>query len=361
MTALRAVVVHGHEHLGWAEVRVSSGRIESIEPLALGAPEPEIDYLTPGFIDWQVNGRDDLDLWTIAKRGDSNSFERMDRDQSMSGVTSWLPTLVSAPRSDYEEALRHLGQWRDRSNGRVIGVHLEGPFLGDAPGAHRRDSIVAADRSWVNQLPDVVRVVTIAAENEGVVDCLEPLTSRGVRVSIGHSRPDRRQFEAVVDGGATSVTHLFNAMSGLDHRHPGLAAWALLEDRLWCGLIADGVHVAPELISLAFRLAPDRVTLVTDSVGWRVDGSRTQLVDGAPRLSDGTLAGSALNMDQAIRNCVKAGVPWPIAIDAATLNVAAFLGLDDRGRIEVGRRADLVAFDSNRETMGVWSLGERVR
>ncbi|MFM8648372.1 MAG: N-acetylglucosamine-6-phosphate deacetylase [Actinomycetota bacterium] len=361
MTVLRARAVLGHEHLGAAEVRMSSGRIESVAPIGVGEPEPEFGFLVPGFIDWQVNGRDDLDLWTIAAGGDADAFDRLGRAQLASGVTSWLPTLVSAPRSDYAAALRNLELWRDESKGCVIGVHLEGPFLGEAPGAHRRDSIVAADREWVDELPDVVRLVTVAAENPGITDCVKALSERGVRVSIGHSRPDRRQFGSAVECGATSVTHLFNAMSGLDHRRPGLAAWAMLEDRLWCGLIADGVHVAPEMIALTFRMAAERITLVTDSVGWRVDGSRTRLVDGAPRLTDGTLAGSALSMDEAIRVCVNAGVPWSSAVVAATTNVADFLGLADRGRIEVGRRADLVAFDSGYEMVGVWSLGERVR
>lgn len=340
---------------------MSSGSIEAISPIGADEPEPEFAFVAPGFIDWQVNGRDDLDLWTIVSRGDVESFERLGRTQLASGVTSWLPTLVSAPRSDYESALHHLSDWRDASMGRMIGVHLEGPFLGDAPGAHRRDSIVPADREWLGGLPDVVRVITVAAENPGIADSSSALVSRGVRVSIGHSRPDRRQYEDMVERGATSVTHLFNAMSGLDHRRPGLAAWALLDDRLWCGLIADGVHVAPEMIALAFRLAADRITLVTDSVGWRTDGTRVRLVDGAPRLADGTLAGSALSMDEAIRRCVESGVPWSSAIDAATANVADFLGLADRGRVANGQRADLVAFDDDHQLVGVWSLGERVR
>ncbi len=360
MAVVRARSIHGLEHLGAAEIGIASGRIESIRPIGEGDADLEFDFVAPGFIDWQVNGRDDLDLWTISSRGDTESFEKIAQAQLRSGVTTWLPTLVSGPLSDYETALGNLSHWREESEGRVLGVHLEGPFLGDAPGAHRRDAIVAADRKWIDDLPDVVRVVTVAAENRGIAAAVASLASRDVRVSIGHSRPTRDQYEVVVESGATSVTHLFNAMSGLDHRRPGLAAWALLDERLWCGLIADGVHVAPEMIELAFRAA-DRITLVTDSVGWRADGARARLVDGAPRLPDGTLAGSALSMDDAIDVCSRAGVPWSRAVDAATSNVADFLGLADRGRIGVGLRADLVAFDSERELVGVWSLGERVR
>ncbi|MEY4360929.1 MAG: hypothetical protein RL391_235 [Actinomycetota bacterium] len=360
MTELRCRSLVGHELLGPVEVTFEDGVVSGIETLDAGHETFDVEVLAPGFIDWQVNGVDDLDVWRIAREGDTESFSELTARQLRRGVTSWMPTLVSAPKSDYESALVHLERWTSESGGRVLGVHLEGPFLGSAPGAHRRDAITTADPVWIRSLPDVVNVMTVAAENEGVGAVVEELTTRGVRVSIGHSRPTRREFEHAVALGASAVTHLFNAMSGLDHRQPGLAAWALLHEGLWCGLIADGVHVSPEMIALAFRLSSPRITLVTDSVAWKTQESRTEIRDGAPRLADGTLAGSSTTMLDSIATCVRAGVSWTAAIHAATANVADFLGMSDRGRIDIGRRADFTAFDDRRQLTGVWSAGDRV-
>lgn len=342
-------------------VHLDGGLIAAIEPLPQGALV-DFDVVAPGLIDWQVNGIDDLDVWTIARNGDQYAWSRLADRQLRMGVTTWLPTLVSAPLPSYASALGHLAPWLSDSNGRIPGVHLEGPFLGAAPGAHRREAIVPVDLDWIASLPAIVRVITLAAENPGAADAVTELMKKsGMRVSIGHSRPRRSEFEAMLARGASSVTHLFNGMSGLGHRDPGLAAWAMLDDRVWCGLIADGVHVAPEMIALAFRLAADRITLVSDSVAWQASGLGATVIDGAPRLPDGTLAGSAITMGQSIEMCVAAGVPWFDALRAASCNVADYLGLDDRGHVQPGRRADLVAFDDNRRLTAVWTAGEQVR
>lgn len=351
----------GHDSSTPLAIHLDDGTIAAVEPLSPSAPV-DYDVVAPGLIDWQVNGSDDLDVWTIARNGDHDAWTRLADRQLRTGVTTWLPTLVSAALPLYASALGHLAPWLSDSLGRVPGVHLEGPFLGSAPGAHRREAIVPVDLDWIASLPSMVRVMTLAAENPGATDAVTELMKKtGMRVSIGHSRPSRSEFEAALARGASSVTHLFNGMSGLGHRDPGLAAWALLDDRVWCGLIADGVHVAPEMIALAFRLAGDRITLVSDSVAWRASGLGATIIDGAPRLPDGTLAGSAITMGQAIEVCVTAGVPWFEALRAASSNVADFLGLDDRGHVQRGRRADLVAFDDNRELTAVWTAGERVR
>jgi N-acetylglucosamine-6-phosphate deacetylase len=139
-------------------------------------------------------------------------------------------------------------------------------------------------------------------------------------------------------------------MSGMAHREPGLATWVLNDDRVVAGLIADGVHVHPDMIRLAFRCKPDAIALVTDAVAWRAGNAgpvSMQLIDGAPRLTDGTLAGSAATMTDCVRVCVKAGVPLADALMAATSVPARVLGLDDVGRIAVGCRADLVELDAD--------------
>ena len=162
--------------------------------------------------------------------------------------------------------------------------------------------------------------------------------------------------------GATMATHLFNAMSGLHHREPGAAAALLTDDRVRAGMIADGVHVHPLMIDLAVRLLGRRTVLVTDATAWRagrVGDIGIELRDGAPRLADGTLAGSAVTMDAAIRVCVeRAGVPLWAALHAASTAPARVLGLLDRGDVAVGCRADLVELDHELRVLRTWSGGE---
>jgi N-acetylglucosamine-6-phosphate deacetylase len=244
-------------------------------------------------------------------------------------------------------------------------VHLEGPFL-STPGAHRPELLAAVDLDWLARLPSLVRLVTLAPELPGAIDAIRLLAGRGVLVALGHTHASPDAVDAATTAGARLVTHLFNAMSGLHHREPGVAGAALADDRLACSLIADLVHVEPGALKIAFRaLGPERAVLVTDAVAWRgssVGPLQVHMASGAPRLADGTLAGSALTMDQAIRNVVdRCGVSLADAVAAGSTVPAHLLGLDDRGAISVGRRADFVALDDAGTVDGVWLAGERMR
>lgn len=351
---------------GWtgpAAVVVDRGVVVSVEPIkAPVEPAAAARALVPGFIDLQVNGIDDVDV----ARADGEDWDRLDAMLLAQGVTSWCPTLVTAPRDFYASAFARVDAACQRAVTRprpdLLGLHLEGPMLGSATGAHPPDLVQPVDHDWLAGLPDIVRLVTVGAEVPGIVEAIAALRRRGAIVSIGHSRPTEEQLEAAVAAGATMVTHLFNAMSGLDHRHPGLAAFALTDDRLWLGLIADGVHVHPRMIALAFRAAGPRILLVTDAVAWRAGAAgsvRLRLEGGAPRRADGTLAGTALTMDGAVRRCVRdAGVPLEQAVASAATVPAEVLGLQDRGRIAPGRRADLVALDAELAVTTTWVGGE---
>ena len=245
----------------------------------------------------------------------------------------------------------------------IAGVHLEGPFLGGAPGAHPRDLIVDVDLAWLDVLPSHVTMLTIGAEQARAGEAISMLRGRDILVSIGHTNAADAELHAAVAHGATMVTHLFNGMSGLHHRTPGVAAWALTNSTVSASIIADGVHVHPRMLRLAFHaLGRDRAVLITDSVAWRagnIGAVAIELVDAAPRLPDGTLAGSALTMNAAIRTCVDAGLPVEAALTAASANPARLLGLDDRGTIETGRRADLVGLSHDLDVACVWVGGER--
>ena len=346
---------------GPVEVQVDvSGTITAVRPH--DGPTPDVT-LVPGFIDAQVNGIDDVDVFSAA----GADWDRLGGLLLDQGVTSWCPTMVTNRLDRFEAPLARIAEATRRSDlPSIIGAHLEGPFLGGAPGAHPRELVAPIDLHWLGALPPIVHLVTIAAEIPGAADAARLLAERDVVVSIGHSTPSGDDIEAMVDAGATMVTHLFNGMSGVHHRSPGLASYALVDDRLTVGLIADLVHVHPTALSLAFRAKPaDRIVLVTDAVAWRrgaVGRIVMSLQDGAPRLADGTLAGSAVTMDQAVRNLVhECGLPLAAVIRAASTNPARLLGCTDRGVIAAGRRADLVALDADLRVAAVWLAGEQVR
>ena len=319
---------------------MDAGLIVSVEPGGTGG---DAAVLAPGFVDLQVNGHDDVDCASAA----GADWARMDELLLAQGVTTWCPTLVTQPLERFEAPLARITEAAARPGGHpaIAGAHLEGPFLGGAPGAHRREHIKPLDLDWLSRLPEIVRVVTLAPELDRAAEAIRLLVERGVLVSLGHSTATYEQALAGADAGARLVTHLFNGMGPLHHRSPGLVGAALHDPRLTPSLIADGVHVHPAVLGVAFA-ATDPV-LVTDAVGWRrgnLGEGRVAMVDGAPRLADGTIAGSALTMDAAIRRVVhEAGVPIARAIEAAASRPAALLGLHDRGAIAPGRRADLVA------------------
>lgn len=344
--------------LGPSRVHVSGGVITELEPVDAVATDR---ILSPGFVDLQVNGIDDVDVASA----DDADWDRLDALLLAQGVTTWCPTLVTMPLARYERPLARIAAAMARPAAvrpTIAGVHLEGPFLGGAAGAHPVDQIIDIDLEWLAALPSHVRMMTVGAEQSVAPEAIAALVARGCLVSVGHTRADEAQFDAAVTAGARLTTHLFNGMSGVHHREPGVAVFALTNPSVCASLIADGIHVHPRVLRLAFQsLGPDRAVLVTDSVAWRsgrVGEIGMALRDGAPRLPDGTLAGSAVTMDAAIRVCVAAGVPLEHALRAASTNPAALLGDDDRGAIAVGRRADLVALSPDLQLEQVWVAGQ---
>lgn len=337
------------------------GALAELRPAT--GPVPDV-ALVPGFVDLQVNGHDDVDVATA--QGDD--WDGMDALLAAQGVTTWCPTLVSAPLDAYAAPLARIAAAADRGGARpaIAGAHLEGPFLGGRAGAHPPEHLRAADPGWLAALPGIVRVVTLGPEVDGAREAIRSLAERGALVALGHSAATYEQAEAAVAAGARLVTHCFNASGGLHQREPGFLGAALSDDRLAVSLIADLAHVHPALLRLAFRAkGRGRVVLVTDAVAWRSGRVGTIEMapgdDGVPRLPDGTLAGSALTMDRAVRNAVQAaGVDLAEAVTAAAATPAALLGLDDRGVLVPGRRADVVALTEGLEVAGTWVAGAPV-
>jgi N-acetylglucosamine-6-phosphate deacetylase len=337
--------------IGPAAVVVDGDRIVGVERVVGAVPDRT---LAPGFVDLQVNGIGDVDVVSA----DGGDWDALDAALLAQGVTTWCPTLITAPLDAYATPLDRIAARAAETSGRlrphIAGAHLEGPFLGGAPGAHPKHLIRAPDLEWLGALPAIVRVITLAPEQPGSLDAIALLVRRGVVVSLGHSNATFEQAMAAVDAGATLVTHCFNGMGPLHHRVPGLVGAALSDDRLTACVIADLVHLHPAALKTVLRAkGPERSVLVTDSVAW------SGAAGSAPRLADGTLAGSVLAMDQAVRNIInRCGATLADAVAAASTVPAALLGLRDRGAIEAGRRADLVALGPDLRVAAVWIGGE---
>lgn len=361
--------VVGRDAVAAGRVRIADGRIVEVTADPAGAPGP---YLAPGFIDLHVHG------WGGHSAMDgADALDGMARALLARGVTGFLPTAVTAPLDGLRAFAAAVRAWcaRTPSDGaEPLGFNLEGPFLSpDRRGAHAAEHLLPPSevpRTAIDDLLEGMRVITIAPELEGAVELISRLAGAGVIVSLGHSNASAATAQAGYAAGARSTTHLFNAMSGLRHRDPGLAGVALAADGVAVELIADGHHVDPILWPLVVRAKPPSgVLLVSDALpfggtaetrGW-VGGLEVELRAGRATLTGSqTLAGSVIALDTAVRNMVHHGIGLTAAIRAASTNPAELLGLEDRGAIEAGRRADLVELDDELAVIGVIRNGRRV-
>jgi N-acetylglucosamine-6-phosphate deacetylase len=333
-----------------------------------GAVDLGATVLAPGYVDLQVNGLGRVDLATAGPE----QIVELATVLVERGVTAFCPTITSRAPGDYEPWLERVAEARrPEGNGAtpaaaILGAHLEGPFLGGAPGAHDPALIRAVDLEWTVQLldehPGEIAMVTLAPEADPRGELTRMLVARGVSVALGHSHATFEQAAAAADAGATVVTHLFNGMGSLHHREPGLAGAALTDPRLTPTIIADCVHVHPAVLSAVFAAKPG-VAIVSDTVATHpgADTAGVREVDGAARLPDGTLAGSIVPLDRGVANVVALGVPLRRAVAMATEIPARLIGCHDRGRLAAGARADLVALDPRDASVrAVWFGGRAV-
>jgi N-acetylglucosamine-6-phosphate deacetylase len=316
-------------------------------------------WVCPGFIDLQLNGTHGVDLWTEPHRLDDVAVHLPDE-----GVTAFLATVITGPAVVRDAAIDAMAAHTDRpGNAAVLGLHLEGPVLSpDAHGAHPVEHLLmpsACDTArWTRE--HGVRLVTLAPELPGARELIAQLAGAGVVVALGHSDATAEEFTAGFDAGASMCTHLFNAMRGFYHREPGPVGAVLGNPDRWAavaGLICDGEHVHPAAVTMTWRvLGPIGIALVTDAVAAR--GVR----DEPPRTAGGSLAGSVLRLDDAVRNLVAwTGASLPDAIATVTSTPARVLGIGDRGVLEPGACADVVVLDDRLEIAQVVVRGTRVR
>jgi N-acetylglucosamine-6-phosphate deacetylase len=340
-----------------------------------GPPDLELDsgVLVPGLVDLQVNGYYGVDL----ADGDPEGWALVARRLPETGTTAFLPTFITAPVPALATALRSAAMAAEAvtAGARVLGVHLEGPFLSPArAGAHRRDWIVPPSPEAVSELlaagGELLRLVTLAPEADGALAAIAALTAAGVLVSVGHSDATAAQVAAGAAAGARMVTHLFNAQRGLHHREPGVVGQALTDPRLTSGLIVDLSHVSAAACAIAFAAAPGRICLVTDAAAcagmppgrYLLGGEPVELPagGGAPVRPGGGLAGSALRMDRAVGNAVGLGLGLAEAVAAASRIPADLIERPDLGRLAAGAAADLAWLGDDLRARATWVSGAQV-
>ncbi len=350
---------------GPVALRMEAGRIaEILEPAVRADVTLTNGFLSPGMIDLHNNGAFGVDCATASTKEWGQYISGL----AACGVTSVMPTFITAPLADLQGSAARLADAMPR-HGAILGLHLEGPFL--APfrcGAHRRDWLLEPDAGQVDgvlsgALGQVLRLITLAPELPGAPAAITRLAAAGVVVALGHTDATATQMRAGVDAGARLVTHVFNAQSALHHRAPGAPGVALTDERLFPCLIADGVHVDPLLLKLAFA-ANERAIAVTDSIvlaglepGARRDfgGAEAVLERAVGVRADGTLAGAGITLDEGVRRLIAAGVAPRVALAAATNRPAAALELSARGRIAPGCRADVIWWGDDFTVRQVWT------
>ncbi|MFL6602713.1 MAG: N-acetylglucosamine-6-phosphate deacetylase [Steroidobacteraceae bacterium] len=354
---------------GWRHgtIGIQRNRI-SFVPQTPADPGTNDDVLIiPGFIDLHVHGGGGADVMDSGE-----PFEALARMHARHGTTALLTTTMTAPREEIEAVLAKLGRYipqpRAPSSARVLGVHLEGPYINRGRLGSQPDFAIAASieqlESHCSLAP--LKVVTLAPEIPGHLELVRLLTAKGIRVQIGHTLATYEQGLEALASGACGFTHLFNAMTPLNHRAPGIVG-AALAHASYCELIPDLVHVHPGALRAALRAIPKAYCVSDSTAGagmpdgeYRLGRQRVTKTLGCVRLADGTLAGSTLTLDQGLRNLVALGLSIEDASARVSRYPADYLGLQDRGRIEAGAWADLVVLDRALRPIAVYVEGESV-
>lgn len=360
-------------------VVIEDGQVAAVKPrrqMEVPASTKHFDFpemiIAPGFIDIHIHGNAGYDVMDA----DDSALTTIQRALARHGVTSYLPTTVSAPEDRILRALEHLGKavsYADNRDGaHPVGIHLEGPFISHAKrGVHPPDSLVQPsvqqlERFW-QASSGTLRMMTIAPELPGATETIQHARKLGVHASLGHSNATYKEAQQGISAGADHATHTFNAMRALDHREPGILGAALTDDRLTADIIADGIHIDPSMVKLFLAAkGEERAILITDAI------SATGMGDGRYKLGglevevkgdrcdyQGKLAGSVLTLDRAVRNTMAfAGWTMQQAIRLATHNPARLLGMTQRsGTIAPGSDADLVILTPGGEVVQTFVSG----
>jgi len=329
--------------------------------------------IAPGLVDVHIHGFMGWD----ASNGSAEELRAMSQRLAGWGTTSWLPTTMTLDWPVLEKCFSAIRVARDASiqedwNGaQVLGCHAEGPFISSKKkGAQSESSIQSPDIEKLRPWMDVVRLMTVAPEVEGALPFIREAARLGVTLSMGHTDATAAQALSGVEAGITHATHTFNAMSPMSHREPGAVGAALSDGHVYCELIADTFHVNPLLFGIMARQKGDHLVLITDSIqvahlpdGPHDQSGQTVVVDGIRcRFPDGTIAGSSLTLDMAVRNFRKyTGLPLYEVVNMASLYPARSIGADDRkGSLEPGKDADILIADGDFNIRQTFIRGRQV-
>ena len=317
------------------------------------------NYVIPGLLDMHIHGY----LGEDASDGSFDGIRTMAEGVAKNGVTSFLPTTMTVSYDELRAAFAQIRRSVEESaketwqGAQILGVNAEGPFINPGKkGAQAGANIRPGDAAFLQEYLDIIRVFTIAPEMPGNLDCIREMAGKTL-ISMGHTAATYAQAEEAINAGVGHVTHLFNAQTPLMHRDPGVVGAALTDDRVSVELIADTFHVSAHLYSLVTRMKGDKLVLITDCTraGGLEDGEYT--LGGQPifvkgiecRLADGTIAGSVLKLNRAVRNLMDyTDLPVWEAVNAASLNPAKRIGVDERkGSLETGKDADIAIVNEN--------------
>jgi N-acetylglucosamine-6-phosphate deacetylase len=317
-------------------------------------------YLSPGFIDIHNHGNSGFDTMDATPE----ALAEMSRFHLKNGVTGFCATTMTSSHKGIAVSIKNAVNSLEKgvcAGARLLGMYIEGPYFciakkGAQPSEHIKDPNIAEIREFIKLGNGIIKFIALAPELEGALEAISLLRSKGIVVSAGHSNATYEETLRGINMGITEVTHLYNGQRSFNHRETGIIGAALLDDRVYCEMICDGIHVSPEAMRIAVKMkGRDRIVLISDAMraaglkdGEYDLGGQTVTVKGdEARLSDGTLAGSTLTLNKAVKNMVRlVGVPLCDAVKMASLNPAKSAGIADRkGSIAVGKDADLILFN----------------
>ena len=315
-------------------------------------------YILPGFIDTHIHG-----AYGIRFDYQPDGFDKMTKFEATQGVTAVAASTSTAEFEKIIKQISYIAEISKKCAGtKIVAIHAEGPFLSvSKKGAMKPECILAPDNDKLDKMIEagkgMLKLITIAPDNDGSIEFIRYAKSKGLVVSMGHTNADFETTQKAIDAGASQLTHTFNAMRPINHREPGILGAVFINPDVKCEVICDYIHLHPAIIKMIYKIkGADKINMISDSgtaaglniSEFEVNGVKRYIKDGVVRLADGTIAGSARTLLDGVKNLVLSGIPIEDVSKMASLNPAKSLGLDaEIGSIEVGKYADLVVLDKD--------------